>query len=87
MSVLQGDKLFDGYKGGLTKILAAFARYSLIGDDKKLQYSQESNVRTLQFNLVLRTRGKLWWWNGRHEGLKIPWAVMPVWVRLPSEAQ
>ena len=26
VSVLQGDKLFDGYKGGLTKILAAFAR-------------------------------------------------------------
>lgn len=20
---------------------------------------------------------------GRHEGLKIPWAVMPVWVQLP----
>ena len=27
------------------------------------------------------------WWNGRHEGLKIPWAEMPVRVRLPSEPQ
>jgi hypothetical protein len=23
------------------------------------------------------------WWNGRHEGLKIPWAVMSVRVRVP----
>lgn len=23
------------------------------------------------------------WWNGRHWGLKIPWGVIPVWVRIP----
>jgi hypothetical protein len=23
------------------------------------------------------------WWNGRHWGLKIPWGVNPVWVRIP----
>ena len=28
-----------------------------------------------------------WWWNGRHEGLKIPWAARPVRVRVPSEAR
>ena len=31
--------------------------------------------------------GMLWWWNGRHEGLKIPWAEMSVRVRVPSEAR
>ena len=28
-----------------------------------------------------------WWWNGRHEGLKIPWTEMSVRVRFPPEAQ
>ena len=23
------------------------------------------------------------WWNGRHEGLKILWEEIPVWVRVP----
>ena len=27
------------------------------------------------------------WWNGRHEGLKIPWAEVPVPVRVRSELQ
>ena len=27
-----------------------------------------------------------WWWNGRHEGLKIPWPEMAVRVRVSSEA-
>ena len=27
-----------------------------------------------------------WWWNGRHEGLKIPWTEMSVRVRFPPEA-
>ena len=27
------------------------------------------------------------WWNGRHEGLKIPWPVMAVRVRVPLAAQ
>lgn len=26
------------------------------------------------------------WWNGRHEGLKIPWPVMAVRVRVPLAA-
>ena len=25
------------------------------------------------------------WWNGRHEGLKIPWPVTAVWVQVPLE--
>ena len=28
-----------------------------------------------------------WWWNGRHEGLKIPWPETAVRVRVPPEAQ
>ena len=27
------------------------------------------------------------WWNGRHEGLKIPWPVMAVRVRVPLAAR
>ena len=27
-----------------------------------------------------------WWWNGRHEGLKIPWTEMSVRVRFPPGA-
>ena len=30
--------------------------------------------------------GLLEWWNGRHEGLKIPWAETPVRVRVPLRA-
>ena len=28
-----------------------------------------------------------WWWNGRHEGLKIPWPETAVRVRVPPGAQ
>ena len=28
-----------------------------------------------------------WWWNGRHEGLKIPWPETAVRVRFPPEAR
>ena len=26
------------------------------------------------------------WWNGRHEGLKIPWPIEAVWVQIPLGA-
>ncbi len=26
------------------------------------------------------------WWNGRHEGLKIPWSARAVWVQVPPRA-
>ena len=28
-----------------------------------------------------------WWWNGRHEGLKIPWPETAVRVRFPPGAR
>ena len=55
-----------------------------------------AKVRVASSSLVFRSDpdrlsgflvGKPWWWNGRHAGLKIPWAVMSVRVQVPPEVQ
>ena len=40
-----------------------------------------------QFRSAFSIPKELEWWNGRHEGLKIPWAETPVRVRVPLRAQ
>ena len=39
-------------------------------------------IKTLDLKLFFHLT-MLEWWNGRHEGLKILWAVMPVRVQVP----
>ena len=45
-----------------------------------------AKVGVASSSLVFRSKA-LEWWNGRHEGLKIPWLVMAVRVQVPLRVQ
>ena len=49
---------------------------------KRLHAGQPAEIA----QLVEHPLTALEWWNGRHEGLKIPWPVMAVRVRVPLRA-
>ena len=67
--------------------------YSHCSSPFSMCYKKKKITISFVFCLVIRTfAGEFQiplprWWNGRHEGLKIPWPVMAVRVRVPLAAR